>query len=165
MSRLIPLALIALLSFPILAHAGEKGFGVGMIVGEPTGVTVKKWLTGSSAIVVSGAYSFGGDDELRIQADYLMHNFKLLRELVPRSARSRFSLYYGIGARMRIDDITEGKVFDDDVDLGIRFPLGIGYRFREAPLGVFLEFVPVLDVSPDSEWIWRSAFGVRYYFK
>ena len=91
MSRLIPLALIALLSFPILAHAGEKGFGVGLIVGEPTGVTAKKWLTGSSAIVVSGAYSFGGDDELRIQADYLMHNFKLLRELVPRSARSRFS--------------------------------------------------------------------------
>ncbi len=56
MSRLIPLALIALLSFPILAQAGEKGLGVGLIVGEPTGVTVKKWLTRSSAIVVSGAY-------------------------------------------------------------------------------------------------------------
>ncbi len=165
MSRLIPLALIALLSFPILAHAGEKGLGVGLIVGEPTGVTAKKWLTRSSAIVVSGAYSFGGSDELRIQADYLVHNYKLLRELVPRSARSRFSAYYGIGARMRIDDITEGKVFDDDVDLGIRFPLGLGYRFREAPLGVFVEFVPVLDVSPDSQWLWRSSFGVRYYFK
>ncbi len=165
MSRLIPLALIALLAFPITAHAGEKGLGVGLVVGEPTGITVKNWLTGSSAIVVSGAYSFGGSGELRIQADYLLHNFKLLGELVPRSARRRFSVYYGIGARMRIQDITSGKVFDDDVDLGIRFPLGLDYRFIEAPLGVFVEIVPVLDVSPDSRLLWRSAFGVRYYFK
>ncbi len=165
MSRLIPLALIALLTFPIIAHAGEKSLGVGLIVGEPTGATVKYWVSRSSALVVSGAYSFGGADELRIQADYVLHNYKLLRELVPRSARSRFYAYYGIGARMRIDDISEGKVFDEDVDLGIRFPLGLGYRFREAPLEVFGEFVPVLDVSPSSELLWRSAFGVRYYFK
>ncbi len=165
MFRLIPLALLALLAFPNTAHAGGKGLGVGIVIGEPTGVSVKKWVTGSTAIVISGAYSFGGSDELRIQADYLLHNFKLLRELVPRNARNRFSVYYGIGARMRIDDIASGKVFDDDVDLGIRFPVGIGYLFREAPLGVFVEFVPVLDLSPDSKLLWRSSFGVRYYFK
>ena len=165
MFRLIPLALFVVFSVANIAHAGGKGFGVGLIVGEPTGVTAKWWLTGSSAVVVSGAYSFGGDGELRIQGDYLIHNYKLLRELVPKSARSRFYAYYGIGARMRINDITEGRVFDNDVDLGIRIPLGVGYRFRDAPLGAFLELVPVWDVSPTTKLLWRSAFGVRYYFK
>ena len=63
MFRLIPLALIALLSFPMLAHAGEKSLGVGLIVGEPTGATVKYWVSRSSALIVSGAYSFGGADD------------------------------------------------------------------------------------------------------
>jgi len=165
MSRLIPIALLVLLPFANIVHAEGKGFGVGMVVGEPTGITAKKWLTGSTAIVAAGAYSFDSKEILRVQADYLLHNFKLLREIVPRAARSRLSVYYGIGARMKIKDLTSGKVFDDDVDLGIRFPVGLSYRFREAPVGAFVEFVPVLDVSPDTTWLWRSSFGVRYYFK
>ncbi len=58
MPRLIPIALLVLLPFANIAHAEGKGLGVGMVVGEPTGVTVKKWLTGSTAIVASGADSF-----------------------------------------------------------------------------------------------------------
>ncbi len=160
--------ILALLTFVLLANvapAEGKKFGAGIIVGETTGLTAKTWLDGSRAIAAAGSWSSGGTGTLQLHVDYLIHNYKLLRELAPRTARSRLSVYYGVGARAKINNVTEGVVFDDDVDLGVRFPLGISYRFRDAPLGAFVEIVPTMDLSPDSTFRWRSAFGVRYYFK
>ncbi len=166
MSRSIATFLAALFILGGTAHA-EGGLGVGMIVeGREAGLSAKKWLGGSAAIDLGASYSATGSETFQVHVDYVLHNFKLLRELAPRSARNRLAVYYGIGGGMKIQDLTTaGTSFENDVDLGIRFPVGITYLFKGAPLDVFFELVPTLDVHPNSEFRWRSAFGVRYYFK
>ncbi len=46
------------------------------------------------------------------------------------------------------DDDGRGRN-ENDAMFGIRFPLGITYLFEDAPLDLFFELVPVLDLSPD----------------
>ena len=74
-------------------------------------------------------------------------------------------MYYGIGGDAKIDDISSDNIVSDDLDFGVRFPVGINYLFRDAPLGIFAELVPTLEVHPETQFSWRSAFGIRYYFR
>jgi len=135
-----------------LFSAPREGFGVGFIAGEPTGFSFKSWTGGKNAWDGAVAWSTGGKDSFHIHADYLFHNFK---EFKPE--QGRMPLYYGIGARIRFED-------RDDV-LGIRAPLGINYIFHTAPLDIFFEIVPVLNLAPDTDVDMETAVGIRYFFK
>lgn len=129
-----------------LAYGQGQDLGLGIILGEPTGISVKYWLGTTNAISGAAAWSFSGEESIHIHADYLFHNFGLIQQNLP--------LYYGLGARVKLED---------DVKVGIRIPVGIAYLF-EAPLDTFLEIVPLLDLVPDTEFGLNAAIGVRYYF-
>ncbi len=165
MSRSIVLPLLALLMLAGSAQAEQRGFGAGVIIGETAGLSAKKWLGGGGAVDGALSWSGGGDQTVQVHIDYLRHNYKLLRELAPKGAWTRLSLYYGIGGRAKVDDISSDNIFSDQTDLGIRFPVGINFLFKDAPLGIFAELVPTLDLRPETAFRWRSAFGVRYYFR
>ena len=49
--------------------------GAGIILGEPTGVSLKYWLTETSALDAGFTWSFVDENAFQIQADYLIHNF------------------------------------------------------------------------------------------
>ena len=165
MSRTILLPLLALLMLAGSAHAEERGFGAGIIVGETAGLSVKKWLGGGAGVDRGLSWSGGGDQTVRLHIDYLRHNYRLLREVAPKGAGTRLSVFYGIGGDAKIDNITSNDITSDDVDLGIRFPVGINYLFRDAPMGIFAELVPTLAVRPETEFKWGGAVGIRYYFR
>lgn len=42
-------------------------------------------------------------------------------------------------------------------------PLGAGYIFEEAPVELFLEVVPVLELAPDTDLDMDAALGARIY--
>jgi len=46
----------------------------------------------------------------------------------------------------------------------VRIPLGINYIFEKVPLDIFLEFVPLLDLVPGTNFRLKGAVGIRYYF-
>ena len=50
------------------------------------------------------------------------------------------------------------------MDLGVRFPVGIAYLFDGAPVDVFLEVVPTLNLIPDTDVDLDAAIGARYWF-
>jgi len=48
--------------------------------------------------------------------------------------------------------------------LGLRLPVGLTYLFDGAPVDLFLEAVPSLDLLPGTSFDLDAALGARYWF-
>lgn len=140
-----------LLVFLSTVKAQSSGVGLGLIVGEPTGVSFKYWTGSTTAIDAALAWSFIDGGAFHIHGDYLFHNMRLIS--VPEGL---LPFYYGIGARIKTANNTK---------LGVRVPLGLAYLFQSAPIDIFLEIVPILDLTPKTDFAINAALGARYYFK
>ena len=149
---LIPL--ILLLATNSLAIAGER-FGIGVIAGNPDGITGKYLMNNNRAIDVGFGWKTSGDKEYQIYGDYLFYKYDLIK--VPHG---KLPLYFGVGARYINYREDDGK----DNKFGIRIPVGIEYLFWESRLGAFAEFVPVLSLTPDTKFEFGSGIGIRYFF-
>ena len=130
----------------------ERGFGLGVIIGEPTGISMKGWLSPNSAIDVGVAWSFVRETSFHVHADYLLHSFDVFE------TKERIPLYYGIGGRIK-------TARHDDARLGLRMVVGIGYIFRDAPVDLFLEVAPILDLAPATDLSMNAGFGARFFFR
>ncbi|MFQ5823510.1 MAG: BAPKO_0422 family outer member beta-barrel protein [bacterium] len=157
-SKSIILAIILLFSLCDTAPAQQRGFGTGMILGEPTGISIKNWIGYSKAIDFAIAWSFEGNNSLTIHADYLNHNFKLIHV-----EKGSLPLFYGIGGRVRFND-HNGKD-NDDIRFGVRVPVGLAYLFENVTLDLFTEIVPILDLVPETDFKLNAAVGIRFFFK
>ena len=131
--------------------AQDRGLGLGIILGEPTGLCFKKWRTSGTAIDGALAWSFGKKNVLHLHADYLVHNFNL-----SKAQKDKLALHYGVGGRI--------KITNDESRIGVRIPIGIDYIFQKVPLDIFLEFVPLLDLAPGTDFRSSGAIGIRYFF-
>jgi hypothetical protein len=132
------------------AQTSSGDLGLGIIVGEPTGISGKMFMGGNTALDFGAAWSFGKNASLHLHADYLIHRFDLIEV-----DRGRLPFYYGIGGRLRLAD---------DAQVGIRIPVGLSYYLENDPLEIFFEIVPVLDLTPGTGFSGNGGFGVRYYF-
>lgn len=131
-------------------NGGGGKLGVGVLLGEPTGISVKKWNNQRSAFDLGVAWSFvGSNDRIHLHADYLLHSW------ISDIKKGELAFYYGIGGRM---------VFSNDPTVGVRIPFGLNYMIEDAPVGLFAEAVPILDLTPATEFNGNGAIGVRYYF-
>lgn len=138
------LALTALL-MPARASAQTGGTGIGLVLGEPTGLTAR-FMRGGNNFQVHAAWSFSNDAALQLNGDYLRSGTLDTSPMMP--------FYFGLGARVK---------FSDDAQLGIRFPVGVNHFFAKTPLEVFAEVVPILNLLPDSDVNLNAAVGIRYY--
>jgi hypothetical protein len=136
--------------FLSVANAQSKGIGLGLIVGEPTGVSFKYWTGSTTAFDAALAWSFIDEGAFHIHGDYIFHNMRLIS--VPEGT---LPFYYGIGARLKTSH---------DSRLGVRVPLGLAYLFQNAPVDIFLEIVPILDLTPKTDFSLNAAIGARYFF-
>jgi len=153
------LGLMMMFAKPITAQ--DHGFGLGIILGEPTGLSAKAWTSTDNAFDFAIAWSFNNyhhdnnndynnDGDVLLQADYVWHFFNAISV-----SKGKLPIYVGIGARV---------VLADDPNFGIRIPVGIDYLFADAPIDVFLELVPILDLSPSSDFGIGGGIGIRYWF-
>ncbi|MCF7794209.1 MAG: hypothetical protein K9M95_04185 [Candidatus Cloacimonetes bacterium] len=145
MKKIVLIGLLLIIVMSI--YAQNSGTGLGIILGEPTGLSAKLWTGKSTAFDAAAAWSFGDEGALHIHADMLWHNFGLINQQLP--------VYYGIGVRVKLAD---------DPNVGIRVPIGIAYQVSGAPLDIFLEVVPILDLMPETDFGFNGALGVRYFF-
>ena len=130
--------------------AQNSGLGIGIILGEPTGLGFKYWTGASSAFDGAVAWSFGKVDALHLHGDMLFHNPDLIKV-----SQGALPVYYGIGARIKLEEKSK---------IGIRIPVGLSYQFAKAPFDIFLEIVPLLELAPATDFDLNFAIGVRYYF-
>lgn len=162
MKKLLTILLAAFISisFATITHAqdSEKDLGIGVMVGEPTGLSLKSWINEENAFDVGLAWSLGRYDAVNIHADYLWHNYDVFDDVEEGS----FPLYYGVGGRIVFaDDYPDPG--DSNVVIGIRGPVGINYLFEESPIDLFLEVAPILNLTPDTNFDLDGALGIRLY--
>lgn len=127
----------------------QKDFGIGIIVGDPTGLSAKLYTGHANAFDFAAAWSFEGKGHLLSQADYVWHSS------LSRTSSGLFALYYGIGGRI---------IFSDDPTVGVRVPIGIDHIFSTAPIDIFAEVVPILDLIPSTDFDLNGGIGVRFWF-
>jgi hypothetical protein len=139
-----------------LSTAYSERFGVGIILGEPTGASLKYWLNDTIAIdgAIGASFNDDADDDssFYLHSDLLWHNFDLIP--VPRG---RLPVYIGAGALVRFRD-------DEDNQVGVRIPVGLSYMFDNAPIDIFAEIAPAIDVAPDVRGEVTGGIGIRYWF-
>jgi hypothetical protein len=138
----------------------EKGaFGLGLILGEPTGVSAKYYLADDTAIDAAAGGAFIGRG-VQVHADFLWHPWIL-------EQREGFvlPLYLGVGARVLKRDAGGGD--EDHVRIGLRVPVGILFDFTRVPLDVFVEIAGVADYRTRGDAFGldlNAGAGARYYF-
>ncbi|MHB8094728.1 MAG: hypothetical protein ACYDH0_07275 [Candidatus Aminicenantales bacterium] len=145
----LAIGLVVALANPVLAQ--RSGTGLGFILGDPTGLSFKTWTGRTTALDAAAAWAFTRKGSFHFHADYLIHSFNLLK-----TRKGSLPVYYGIGGRV---------LFEDETKVGVRIPVGISYIFEDAPLDLFFELGPVLDLAPRTEMTLAGFIGLRYYFR
>lgn len=131
----------------------QKEFGLGIILGSPSGFSGKYWMTEFNAIDFGMGYSFSGkSNATNFHADYLWHNYNVIK------VEAKVPLYYGVGARIKIRQNSASR-------FGVRGVLGVTYFPSEIPIDLFFEVVPVFNIVPSTELDIEAGLGFRYYFK
>lgn len=152
MNKLLMLLIIFFVIVSNITSAQSNSFGIGLIVGQPTGLSAKYWTTGSTAFDFGLGYAFEKNSRMHLHFDYLFHTKNIF------NTSENIALYYGPGARLRM-------VENGDSRLGLRFDVGLVWIPRNAPIDVFFEVAPLLDIMPATDFSMNGGAGVRFYFK
>jgi hypothetical protein len=159
MNRTLLIALaIASICIGVAAAAHPQGIGLGLMAGEPAGFSAKVWTGHRVALDAGLGYSYWWyGQSLQVHGDVLFHSRSLTQ-----SQDGYLPLYIGLGARVKLADEAHNY---PDMRVGLRIPFGLEYVFASVPVGLFLEMVPIFDVTPGTGFGYvNSAIGFRYYF-
>ncbi len=158
LTKILPITIFTVALFMMMpnhADAQARGnggnLGLGVMLGEPTGISVKSWNNDRSAFDLGAAWSFAGsNDAIHLHGDYLLHSwFNDVKQ-------GDLAFYYGIGARVILSD--------PDAYLGVRVPFGLNYIIQDSRVDIFAEVVPILNLTPNTDFDGNGALGIRYYF-
>jgi hypothetical protein len=153
MKKIVSFTIILVCTLALLQNvqAKERTFGIGGIIDDPNGISLKAWLSESTA--VAGAVSVDLGDNyswVSVHADFLKQNTVVTWE------EALLQTHFGGGVR-----IVSGE-FQDFIAL--RAPIGIDVNAVDAPMEVFMEVVPTIDIDPEVFFYFSGAMGFRYYF-
>ena len=155
--------------------APSHPFGFGLVVGEPTGLTAKLYLSQPFALQFGAGFvdNFDGEDGFHANVDFIWHP-----AILARSADLTLPFYLGVGGRIfdhSYDYIAMGtRYVDHDTRVGVRVPFGLLMDFNHVPLDLYFELALVVDLIYFDETIvgpynrdragFQGGIGVRYYF-
>ena len=143
--------------------AQDRTFGLGVVIGEPTGISAKLCTSEYTAIDFGlgwsaegdriGNYSgyYSGGSRVHIHMDYLWHSFDVFQ------STEQIPVYYGVGGRVNTGAGQERW-------LAVRGVFGVAWLPRGTPIDVFLEMAPTIQLTSPSGFGVDAGFGARYYF-
>jgi len=156
------------------AHATDVGysrkFGIGLELGDPTGLSAKLWVAPTNALDFGlGWWGFGvGNNCFRNGANEVVCNtfgggtFNVDYLWQSNIVRGTAQLDWHIGAGGRA--IWFSGCAGDCFDLGARLPLGLDLMFQNPNfLEVFFEVAPAFYVVPSAFPAFEGGLGVRGY--
>lgn len=148
--RVARLVVLLALLWSAPARAESGAFGLGLILGQPTGITGAYELSDNTAIDAALGLALFDDRDFYLHVEFLWYLPTLLS-----GNGVELSAYLGIGGFV---------VTHNDPVIGARAPFGLSLDFSAAPLQIFLEASVLLAVVPDLGGDVRGALGFRYYF-
>lgn len=161
--RISTIIIFSILCAAQVSFSQYRPFGLGVMVGEPTGLSAKLWTSPVTAFDFGLGWSVHGDrignydvgynggNRTHFHVDYLWHSFDAIQ------STERFPLYYGIGGRLN-----NGGGYTSS--FAVRGVFGIAWIPRPAPVDIFFELVPTLQLTSSSGFGIDAGFGARYYF-
>lgn len=139
-------------------------FGIGLIIGSPTGFTGKYILTTKSAIAANIGWSLGDNPRLHTTCDYQFLFPTVLRWTDDMTGEQReiknLIPFAGIGGRLKFKEDETNQ--ETELNLGLRLGGGVEYMFSK--FGIFLEIYPVVNILPSTDFDIEGGLGGRFYF-
>jgi hypothetical protein len=150
------LALAAVLvALPSLASARGR-VGLGLQLGEPTGVTLEVALTRMTALDLCLGLATFDRDLAYFHLQWVIVPF----DLAGRGGSVDVPLYLGVGGAI----YDTGQRFADDVKVAARVPFGVAVELHEVPLQFFGELAIRIQIVDDTDVDLDPSFGFRYFF-
>lgn len=150
---------IIFMSLDSFAYEGRK-FGAGVMVGGPTGLSFQS--RGERDMFDFG-FSWDFDEEFTMIADYKIRSSDFISRLIGRSTPNT-SAYAGVGFFLDFEEHHHHRHHHHDWEAGVRVPVGVEHMFANAPVGVFLELAPTVQLIDEVDLGMMGALGARYYF-
>lgn len=150
--------IVLLMIMPAALAAGN--LGVGVILGSPTGLSLKYLVSQSSALSAHAGWSFINTAGIHVTADY-QHLFPVVFTTEEGATIDDFTPYIAVGGRFRFKEV-EGVEDDTEFHLGVR--MGGGIEYNVSRFGIFLEVMPVVDVIPSTDFDLEGGLGFLFYF-
>ena len=142
------------------SHSHAQGsFGVGLILGEPTGISWKYKLNRRNAF--DGAIGISPFDRMRLQVDYLW----MSRPFNDQS----FIFSYGVGMAVGFGEryVTGRRgvfgSFASDAGFAARVPLSLTYDIPRSPVELGFEIAPLIIFGPNSGFGMDGGILIRFY--
>ncbi len=157
----------------LVAHLGfaqKQEWAVGLRAGEPTGLNIKKYLSGGNAIELNlGRNGWGYYRGRNYWRGEFRNSIVLgINYLWQKSTKTKgLDLYYGFGGQLSSRrywnrDEEEER---DAVGLGLTGVFGLEYFIPDVPISIFVDFGPYLELVPATAWInIDAAIGFRVNF-
>jgi hypothetical protein len=146
--------MLALTLLSALTGTPSSGISIGIVIGDPTGLSLKFWGIGqNSALQVNiGGGGFVAPADLSVSGSLLFH--ALLTRETPING------YLGVGAFAGINQRRHG----DEAVFGILVPLGLEFILSEVPLDLFIEVPPVIGFTTKGDVRAGLTFGIGLRF-
>lgn len=155
MRKLLPATLVFGIVLAARATPARADFGLGLFLGDPTGLDVKIGLGSRSALDIVLGFNTYRDG----RGNY-GHLTYLVTPLIGHGDAVLVPLRFGIGAAL--------YGTSDDLDFAVRAPFEIALRMRRAPLEFYGEIAIALtlfDPGEDSlQTDVQGGLGLRLYF-
>ena len=127
--------------------------GIGIFLGQPTGLTFEIDLSATSWVDFKAAWSLGGKNG---SALLLQGNYEYAFPALFAIENETFTPFFGAGA---VVGVSTGAV-----SIGARVPGGVSYRFRNIPLELFIEAGLDIYLFPAFALDGSGGLGARYRF-
>ncbi len=134
-----------------LLIAPTPRFEIGILLGEPIGVSLKFWHGTITATDAAVAWSFTENGLFEFHFDFLIHPLNLRIFGMGGNA----PVYIGVGPAVRVGN---------EWFIGARVPIGLEYIFRVLPVSLFGELVPQWQFIPDNTFVFGGGAGIRLKF-
>ncbi len=152
------LGLLIIINFSLRAQSpGRKELGFGIMLGDPSGLTLKYWQTQVNAFVFDFGTSYFGNP--RLNADYLWHFDAFNSRIANLYAGPGVALGFGSNGGFWNKNFRSDK----NAALGVRGVFGVDILPIRTPLEVFVEVGVLVGLAPDFGSGLDGAIGIRYY--
>lgn len=166
-------AAICLAPAPASARSDPNGFSLGLVLGDPTGLTLRGGIGERMAIQAHVGFSPFPGDGIVVMADWTYDAWDFLKD----NPTAGLMFFFGFGAK---GEWFLGRYFIYERDgrhslpdrshfgFGLRGLVGLRVPFRKAPFDLFFELAPLglVLVVPDTSvhYDFDAAIGFRYRF-
>jgi hypothetical protein len=135
--------------------AQEYKNAIGGRFGNANGISFKTGLNKNAMLELIGNFrSKSGYKYVQITGLYEVYN--------PIGGAPGLNWYYGAGASIGSVKV---KGYDGDIYLGLNGVLGLDYKFKGAPINLSLDWIPTLQLTPDTDFYSGDiGLGVRFTF-